>query len=308
MKISVVGWYGKNNIGDEAFKEVFQRQLWGNDITFSQIPDFNSDVVVLGGGGVVTERYIQDIPKDFDKPLYAMGVDIAVNGKDWDEIRSLPFRRLYVRSKEYKDIAISNGGFNISYCPDIVFSLYEQRPIVSGKKCGVILSYDLKGGIDHLGKTLQRIKSKYDREIEFIVFYTGNNRDIEITQRVKDECGEDFPIIIPKTPIETLQLMSSFDLIISMRFHGSIFAATLGIPFLSLSNKGKCSLFCEQERLFGNHIELTEMNDIKILDRIDWIMENHKAMQKYLIDVASYNKLLVDNAFYEVKKELDLVR
>jgi len=54
MNIVVYGFYHKNNIGDELFKEAFQQLFHSNNFTFidhitiSNIKDF--DVVFIGGG------------------------------------------------------------------------------------------------------------------------------------------------------------------------------------------------------------------------------------------------------------------
>jgi polysaccharide pyruvyl transferase WcaK-like protein len=305
MKISIVGWYGAKNIGDESFRDVFSRQFSGHDLTFSANPNLNADAIILGGGGVVNEPYIEGLEK-YLNPLFAMGVDIAVNGERWDQIQKLPFKTLYVRSKEYTAIAAAKAN-NISYCPDLAFSLYNDNEVHSSfqksRKCGFIISQDLTGGIDHLGQLIRWIQKDFD-EIVFIVVYTGKPLDMAVTKMVADESRCPYSIMIPSSPIEALKLMTEFDLIISMRFHGIIFATMLGIPFLALSNKGKCSLFCEQERLFGHHIELCEANDVKMLDRVRWLLDNKTAIKENLLNISQRNKQLVDLTFKTVKEEL----
>jgi polysaccharide pyruvyl transferase WcaK-like protein len=254
-RINIVGWYGAKNIGDDSFRDVFQKQLPDKDLIFSHIPNLDSDAIILGGGGVVTGQYLDGL-NSYNNPLYAVGVDIAVNGPEWDDIQRLNFQKLYVRSKEYVGIASLKAN-NIEYCPDIAFSIYNPDQVAKGTRtCGLILSHDLKGGIDHLGQLVRWLQTDFDT-IVFIVMYTGKTFDLEVTQKVMDECKVPCSLIIPSTPEETLQVMSNLDLVISMRFHGVIFATVLGLPFLTLANKGKCSLFCEQERLFGHHIELS---------------------------------------------------
>lgn len=303
MKINIVGWYGAKNLGDESFREVFLRQMWQHELSFSALPQLDADAIILGGGGVVTEGYLTGL-HTYTKPLYALGVDIAVNGKWWNKLRSLPFQRLYVRSKEYVGIASATAS-NIEYCPDLAFSLYEPRQLLSKRKLGINVSYELTGGIDHLAKTINTLKRDFD-EIVFIVLYTGKNLDIEMAKRVAAECQCDCSIVTPTTPLEALRIMADMSFILSMRFHGIIFSTILGIPFLSLSNKGKCSLYCEQERLFGQHIELREMNDVKLLDRIGYLMDNKEQLRDILVAISQSNKQEVDRVFATVNAEMQI--
>lgn len=305
--IGIVGWYGHKNIGDESFRDVFMNHFPDDLLQFSPISNLTSDAIIFGGGGVVCCEYLTkaDI-STYNKPLYAMGVDIAVNGPEWEQIKKLPFKKLYVRSKEYAKIA-SVEASNIEYCPDIVFSLHNPTRLAKEgtKTCGFIISHDLKGGMDHLGRLINWLHTDTDvTNIVFILFYTGKPFDLNVTQKVINECKVPYSLIVPSTPEETLQVMSDLDLVVSMRFHGIIFATLLGLPFLALSNKGKCSLFCEQERLFGHHIELSEINDIKLMDRVGWILENKSMIRKRLLDISQQNKLLVDQTFDVVKAKI----
>ena len=306
MKINIVGWYGAKNIGDESFREVFLRQFPEHDLIFSSYPNLNTDAIILGGGGVVNGQYLEGLKK-YSKPLFAVGVDIAVNGEQWDRIQRLPFKKIYVRSTEYAEIAAAKVT-NIGYCPDLAFSLYdEQRLVKNRRKCGFIISQDLTGGVDHLGKLIRKILQNDFDEIVFIVVYTGKQLDILATKSVAEESRSPHTIVIPSSPIETLQIMADLDLVISMRFHGIIFASILGVPFLALSNKGKCSLFCEQERLFGHHIELCEMNDVKMLDRVQWLLDNKMEIKKNLLAISRRNKQQVDWVFQTVRGEIGCV-
>jgi polysaccharide pyruvyl transferase WcaK-like protein len=305
VKINIFGWYGKQNIGDDAFKDVFMQKWQHHDLTFSLYPMLDADAIVVGGGSsnrVVCKKYIDSF-MGYKKPLYAVGVDIAINGPIWEATQALPFRHLYVRSKEYVRLAAQEN--KISYTPDIVFSLYDKTRLrtTNKKKCGFILSVDLIGGVDHLGKVIRELKKEYD-EVVFIVMYTelSNCNDIAITTRVIEESKCECRMVIPDTPTATMAEMADLDFIVSMRFHGIIFATMLGIPFIALANKGKCSLFCEQERLFGHYMELCEMNDVKLLDRITWLKDTNA--KNDLLDIAHRNKIAVDQVFNEIEDEI----
>ena len=52
-KVNVVGWYGKNNVGDEAYKLAFPAVFPHAHFVFSEKPISGCDATVLGGGDVV---------------------------------------------------------------------------------------------------------------------------------------------------------------------------------------------------------------------------------------------------------------
>ena len=74
-KIFVYGWYGKSNLGDEAFKDSFE-YLWPDvDFTFSSIipPNVNQYHAFWIGGGSFLEQPIPDLDK-VTIPLAFIGV------------------------------------------------------------------------------------------------------------------------------------------------------------------------------------------------------------------------------------------
>jgi len=64
MKISIVGWYGKNNVGDEAFRFVLSDFFQDHQVEFVTPPQLcsNPDIVVLGGGAVASPFYLNTLP------------------------------------------------------------------------------------------------------------------------------------------------------------------------------------------------------------------------------------------------------
>src|SRR5436190_18938223 len=98
MKIDIVGWYGKNNIGDEAFRYAHPQFFEGHDIRYVTPPETcreSADLVVLGGGAVVAPFYLDTLPKD--KPKYALGVDIAYES-EIDLLAAADFKGVMVRN------------------------------------------------------------------------------------------------------------------------------------------------------------------------------------------------------------------
>ena len=299
MYISIVGSYGSSNIGDDAFEDVFRYYLPNATLHFSPIPDTTADSIILGGGGVlkVKEIYLAGLPS-YKKPLVAVGVDTDINGPNWEIIKSLPFSLIYLRSREYAEIA-SREAPNVKYCPDITFALKPPTPKPkSSRRLGVIVSYDLirYGSCEHLNSAIRTMQDEIFDEVVFIVFCTNKGaKDIEATE--KTMASGNYKVIIPKSTAEALSCLASMDLVISNRFHGIIFSTIVGTPFLSIANLGKCSLYCEQERLWANFIEMREANDVKIIQRLKYLWEYKDEQRAKLLEITDRNKCLVDSVF-----------
>ena len=62
MKILVIGFVGKNNIGDDQYKLSFQKLFKDHEFTFSpRITEElvnNHDMIMLGGGNILNEHYL----------------------------------------------------------------------------------------------------------------------------------------------------------------------------------------------------------------------------------------------------------
>jgi polysaccharide pyruvyl transferase WcaK-like protein len=302
MKINIVGWYGNKNIGDEAFRDVFNQHL--TNLTFSELPDLTADAIILGGGGVMGGNYLTGL-ETYKGPLYGIGVDIALNGPQWEALKQLPFKRIYVRSREYADLAKKELS-KIVYCPDLAFSLFdENRVSTKQNRFGIILSQDLAPHLkgdkgNHIATALRSIGV----EVVFITLFQKDGSDHKMNLEVATKSRLPlFSLLLPSTPTEALNLISSLDFVVSMRFHGAIFAALTGVPFIALANKGKCSLFCEQEGLFEHYIELAELTEYKLLHRIEH-MRKLPSKRQQLLDLSCRNKLALHSVFEQIKTEL----
>jgi hypothetical protein len=294
MRVNIVGWYGNYNVGDEAFRQVFSTKLSEFDLTFSEKPDLTADAIILGGGGVVRECYLEGLDT-YKGLLFALGVDIDLSGMWWDRVVRLPFRHLYVRSHEYVQIA-RKSVMNVSYCPDLAFAMttHLQR---RKRQIGVILSHDLRH--EHLGTHVANALSAMDFDPVFINFYLKNSSDRKVNESVASKVNRPCVHVDPQTPDEAARIISALDFVISMRFHGTIFSVLSGIPFVSLANKGKCSLFCEQEHLFEHFVELSEVNDCKLMNRVRYI-DGLANKRDQLLSISARNRSLVDSAFQEI--------
>jgi polysaccharide pyruvyl transferase WcaK-like protein len=253
------------NIGDDSFRSVFEQAFNGHELTFTHKPDPLAEVHILGGGGVVDFGYFDGLAGS-KKPLYAVGVDIPLNGPRYDLLKRTPFRKILVRSKEYFWLAREQGLKNISYMPDLAFWFSPpERALASGKtKLGVSLTENLLEPNPHIQGHISRVlhRKKDLHDIVFLVFKPEDERVIEKVISLNPLPCE---IVKPETPEQMLERVSELGLMLTMRFHGAVFANVCRVPFLGLSTPGKHSVFCEQEDLHDSFLDFRDVNEYKLL-------------------------------------------
>jgi polysaccharide pyruvyl transferase WcaK-like protein len=304
VKITIVGWYGERNVGDEAFRDVFEKQFAGHDLKFVQnalAGHEKPDLIIFGGGGVVGGQYLNNLPDGV--PRIALGVDMALNGPDYERWHQLYFNHTCLRSKEYVAHAQSCGRA-VGYCPDLAFSLPipVPKPKPIGKmRLGVTLSERLQGSRveGHIIEALRQAQQDYT--LCLLPFYDGKNSDSKMHQDFLGHLPDLVDLGWSASSREHLEKIQSLDAMVTMRFHGTIFATLTGTPFLAISSKGKDSLFCEQEGLHPYHLELNGINTYRILDRIDRFKSEGRRVASKLRSITEANKEKVEVVFKAVR-------
>lgn len=293
-RISVVGWYGQGNAGDEAFRRVFEDHLSEYELSFAQKADVTADYIILGGGGVVTGNYLKGLTAE--QHILCVGVDIALNGPSWDTLVALQPKEIWCRSKEYAFIAQEQGMKQVNYCPDLGFAFNLREPALNlpptnKPRLGVVMTNEinpLSSRKDHVANALKVLSKQW--EIHFISMYEGSAQsDFEVNQEIANKAGlPDAPQHQCHDEDDAYRTIERMDMLISMRFHGVIFAVKEGVPFVSLANKGKHSIFCEQERLKQHFIELNEVTPYKLLDTVSELSKQQN-LRRHLIGISNRN-------------------
>lgn len=250
--------------------------------------------------------------ENYRGPLYAIGVDIDLHGDRAEAIRQLPFRSIYTRSQEYFQLASWKGYFkNVDYCPDLAFYLFNANQIYFTPLMNnfiIIMDeniYPYPHWQEHAAFALKALAYKFDR-LKFMILYTGGDKDLRVTESIIKMAGitDKSDLLIPATTHEAISEIITSRIVLSMRFHGIIFATIACTPFLSLANKGKCSLFCEQSNLCNHYLALSEFNDIKLINRINYIMDNQPAKYNLLM-IASECKTIVTETLDRITLEIN---
>ena len=129
--ITVLGWYGKKNCGDESYKLAFPTIFQNYNFIFTdKITSKHrkiSDAFILGGGDVLSPAFLSQL-KDVKQPKHI----ISASANEHIEPKSLEsFSNIFVR--DYKSLEIMNKKkIKATYAPDIAFCLSGNQ--LNGKK------------------------------------------------------------------------------------------------------------------------------------------------------------------------------
>jgi len=267
--IPILGWYHQKNIGDEAFKDVFRAAIRQADpsVTVSFHTPFNSlkspppGKVILGGGDVIRPFYLQKIPPDVK--IFPLGVGLGYESEiDLLETANTPFALF--RNVADAELARSKG-INTEYCPDLTFFLNDPESVPisfkAGKTLGVLLSDEISPTFEkrensdylyyeffkwELAAILDILSEFYN--ICFVAFSTidsinDHKVSLDIFRRMSARDRVSF-IAEPLSMAQALWVIKQCELVISMKFHGIMFAVNQGVPFINIAGTRKTQQFC----------------------------------------------------------------
>jgi polysaccharide pyruvyl transferase WcaK-like protein len=252
----VLGWYNKNNWGDEAFKFGLHSLFPIHTLKFSD--NYNdlkdSDAILIGGGSV----FPNIIKSKIDIPYALIGIDIPknLNKKDMEFLDNAKF--ILARSGYYK---------NSTICPDIVHSL-SIKTIAKPKKHILIFLNSFQSSKQNSPDWHIRGFDWFNCEFSQAIDEIIQNTDLNIVfaplciNKHEDDRRASAPVvdrIIHKDRIEwrtepyknfwdIILDIEQADIVISSRLHGLVFSSLVGTPFIGLNVHDKIRFFCERSK------------------------------------------------------------
>jgi polysaccharide pyruvyl transferase WcaK-like protein len=271
MDIGVLGWYGKKNIGDDAFcgviRDFFEANygMVSDDVRFYTPPNKpEGDIIILGGGAVVAPFYLNLLPTN--KPLYALGVSLEYESEA-NLIRHMPFKEIVVRQEADMPL-LKDMPFKVTLAPDLAF--WYKSPIkpaydIRSRHVGVLLTDYIKPAIDRpfdkFGERYQNfiieMAAHLDALIEegyHVILYPcstgGYGDDRRINLDVKAFMKHE-PVIHMNTftPQQLIDHLAWCDFTVCMRFHAHIFSAIAKTPMISITFTRKVKGFINENGL-----------------------------------------------------------
>ena len=262
--------------------------MCSSDLTISALPlMIGADLFIFGGGSL-----LQNSTSDASLLYYLLLIKLSSilckrrlmlsNGIGPINIRAssnvLPFKRRILKSllKECIDsfdlISVRDHASRealssilpsrkIHLCPDPAFTFFNKGfqgsvrdtsklmpytvfcPSARGAECDGVSPKRCAKALNHLSRELGA---------KLIIAVLNEDEDIGFAKGVaKGVVGAQ--IYIPSSPERFITLLGSAKLVLSQRYHGSLFAASSGAPTLSLSNDPKMISLCRELKLYPPH-------------------------------------------------------
>ncbi len=263
MKVLVLGFYDRQNLGDDMFKIALTAVLPRCTLTFVCTDDFKGDVktydaIVCGGGDIVNRYFIdriKTITAGYTKPLLAYGIGISWVSTVEDGLLDI-FDHVIVRNQvDARVLQHRLGSTYAHYLPDLGFALptSDQLPSrTSGSlpRVGICLAQPSARQAHFttvMSSFIDYLRKRYT--VVLIPFNTSANMaesDLQINRAVvaglKDHTNVEI-IEASRTPTEMLSLLGTLDYAVVHRFHAHIFCTLVTVPFLSIATCRKTKTY-----------------------------------------------------------------
>jgi hypothetical protein len=260
--ILVVGYYGKNNLGDELFKDAF-RELFPN-FNFTFVDNINIvegfDAIFFGGGSFLSDA--SNISKDFINqikiPIYYIGVGTETDIHPIHLKLMKSAKLIATRSNIKKALEINTNSILI---PDLVYSLQHKFLHQSKIEKSILLipnTYTIPTNKDPHWKhnSWQHFKFEFSQFLDYLI---EEKYKISFFSMCNDEKLND-----KNAAIEIINMMNEigvkeeldinnigkYSSIITQRFHGIILAELARVPYLSIHHHDKLKSSFLNEGIF----------------------------------------------------------
>ena len=255
--INVVGWYGKNNIGDESYKLTY-KNLWPHEnFIFSDKP-LKADYHILGGGDIISPAFTKN------KFNSIMSVSFPAHAKK-ENIEGC--ERIWVRDEQSLNNAL-NIGIKAELVPDFAFALRpdpangirnirslfkkEELDLYSQRVAVVVNSHVSTANDSFASRHIQferfaweiaSLADNFPASFIFVPFGTSPPwDDRSACSAVMSKCKfwkKNYCIYNRISVQDTLDILSACDAAISMRLHSSIFCTIGNTPFIDVTHNHK---------------------------------------------------------------------
>jgi polysaccharide pyruvyl transferase WcaK-like protein len=263
IKIFVYGWYGKNNLGDDAFKDSFEF-LWPDaDFTFSStIPqnvNLEYDLFWVGGGSFL-EQHIQGI-EDVKLPIAFVGVGgcscpAEATREALEKAKIIVFRdagalKHWSTPQTY---AISDLVFARDFEPlklpkkDQIAIFLNDFITPKGKACAEWKTLAYSWFLQEFSKILDRFSSKYTIKLfPMCVNPRVDDRRTAAAILGRSEYPQryDWEMGIP-SEMDLRKVISESKFVITQRFHGLVYSILEDTPCVTMTMHDKFAALCSE--------------------------------------------------------------
>jgi len=294
MKVVILGFYHRNNLGDELFKQVFYESLENHNLTFlnpddiPKIPD-GTDIIICGGGDIINDYFLSKIKPLVKNALsvnskikvYAIGVGFEYQSTICDDYLEI-FDFVVTRTREITQAKLELIT-PIIYAPDITTSLSLPRfdlnlnfslNLSLNTKVGVFLAspvFNYSQGIE----IVKTIKNKYTPRLYSMNTHTQNAKecDIFLNNYIKYQIDYQDPFyeshnlfhngIYVDHDFNHFSVFNEFEIAVCCRFHSVILSIMTETPFVCISPTRKVQELLKTESLGYLNVKVENSEGIR---------------------------------------------
>jgi polysaccharide pyruvyl transferase WcaK-like protein len=263
VNILVLGWYFKQNLGDNLFIEAFQHLFpqhqftFTDKITLSQLNDIQA--VFIGGGSFINQP-CQVAPEAWSKltslPICYVGIGAETNIHDTHRQLMSIAKLIAIRSDSHLDI-VNTLNSNTLVIPDLVYSLpvtikniTKPKSILYIPNVSVVPKWDSPHWKhaaweyfkSEMAQSLDLLSKEF--EIKFFPFCHNNKlSDVytsgEIINRMCHTKDDMILSSVPGSLQEAIDMISPYTMTITQRFHGTVLSEMAQVPCLTIHHHDK---------------------------------------------------------------------
>ncbi|BAT55544.1 polysaccharide pyruvyl transferase [Nostoc sp. NIES-3756] len=292
MKIAVFGYYNALNAGDDRIQYCITKLCEGNTVVFlphylpapqEYLRDF--DWILIGGGGLVFERVgiwvntKQWLRKTRAKVgILGLGVN-RVSDELLIELSYLLERSVFFFVRDEKSKLLLNNHPKIQVHPDLTwcfpFLPSNNQLTIASKKIAVNLVPCHWKDFEP-DKWIVELKKLSDFQLIPFPFNFNLKKDVDLLKLYFNNIN---------TQEFSLQPLQDSQIIVACRYHAIVFAMQLGKPFIAINYDEKIERLLRESDLVECGLETTEYE--LLLEKIDFILNNQKIVQKKINDYAN---------------------
>lgn len=285
-RVLVYGFYGHDNLGDELFTQAFQHLFPDIHFTFTDKITAQRlegvDAVFIGGGSFLDQTLKVSDPSILNSlrshKLFFIGVG-AETGIHKDYQSLLPLAKLVAIRTDVNLDKILSFNQNTIVIPDLVYSIPNEFAKVPVQKSVLYIpnittipdwqSPHWKHAAwgyfkNELAQTLDAlIEDKYTIDFFPMSLHFKQNDQYAAHEIINHTSSDKIKVLTPPQDFnKTLQLFSSYPIIITQRYHGAILADIVKTPSLTIYHHDKL------KGAPGRSISFYEASKAKLLSEI----------------------------------------
>jgi polysaccharide pyruvyl transferase WcaK-like protein len=273
--LPILGYYGHNNAGDEAFKLAFSQNLDDHPHEFrSRISaDESFPLALVGGGAIINSYFLRNLATV--NAVHLIGCSLPQSDRDVLHLEPIrhKIRQMVLRSR--RDVeAVRRAGYDATFIPDMVFAVRPSAAMTLQQliACAALPPRDFDSGrrklvvfvsgdywVDPIGgdktkfqqieilkirlaKALDQLAGRYDIVMPSMsVWY--NARDYHFACDVLKRMGNRHRVCVIERYVDAQDLISALAsedcTVLSMKYHGLVFGLLSNRPVINIGTTRK---------------------------------------------------------------------